>query len=540
MDRRWVDLRTASALSQHRRLGEFVHPSTSLNARHRPPPRTRSLASRCVDQSRIYHRWRPIEDLTHGDLEAASGELVSLVGVWQEVRGSLAERRLQDFNDRLKREWAIETGIIERLYTLDEGTTRLLIEQGIDAALISHDASDRQPEYVAGLINDHAEAMDWLFDIVAQRRPLATSTIKQLHQLMTRKQRTCTGVDSLGREVETPLLHGEYKQQPNNPTRADGLIHEYCPPEQVAGEMERLVDWHHDHREQDVPAEVEAAWLHHRFTQIHPFQDGNGRVARAIASLVLLRADWFPLVVDSKDRAVYLSALDAADKGSLRGLIDHFSRSQKQWLTRAIGLADELQRNEERLDHMLDSLVETFTDRRNSEDSALAEVKEFAGSLVSRGHQRFDAVAARLNPALTPTGADEPVWADEYPDERERRHWNRFQVITSARHFGYFANTGDYHAWTRLCLSTRNGRTEMLLSFHTVGRGFRGVIGATLSGYRREDDDADRSQIVDHEVLCSEMFQFTDREARPQVERRFDAWLDESLLTGLAWWREGE
>ena len=32
--------------------------------------------------------------------------------------------------------------------------------------------------------------------------------------------------------------------------------------------------------------EIEATWLHHRFTQIHPFQDGNGRVARALASLV--------------------------------------------------------------------------------------------------------------------------------------------------------------------------------------------------------------------------------------------------------------
>ena len=200
-----------------------------------------------MDDSGYHHRWRPIEDIIRHDLSTADDELMPLADVWRDIRTALPEQRVRDFNERLKREWAIETGIIERLYTLAEGTTELLIEQGIDAALIAHDASDQQPEFVAGLINDHAEAMDWLFDIVAQRRPLTASTIKQLHQLMTRKQRTCAGVDSLGREVEVPLLHGEYKQWPNNPTRPDGLIHEYCPPEQVGSEMERLITLHDAH-----------------------------------------------------------------------------------------------------------------------------------------------------------------------------------------------------------------------------------------------------------------------------------------------------
>ncbi len=488
----------------------------------------------------MYHRWRPIEDLAGGDLDAASSELVSLVGVWRDVRATLPEHRVREFNDRLKREWAIETGIIERLYTLDEGTTRLLIEQGIDAALIAHDASDRQPEFVAGLINDHAEAMDWLFDIVAQQRPLTTSTIKQLHQLMTRKQDTCIGVDSLGRKVKIRLRHGDYKLQPNNPTRSDGLIHEYCPPEQVAPEMEQLIAWHDTHREDDVPIEVEAAWLHHRFAQIHPFQDGNGRVARAIASLAFLRADWFPLVVASEDRDAYLGALDTADKGDLGALVKHFVRSQKHWLTKAIGIADEVQRSEQRLDHMLDALVETFNDRQEAEDRKFAEVKEVAGDLVTRGHSRLNEIADRLNPALTPVGAGDPVWTDEHRDVEKRRHWNRHQIVMTARNFDYFANVGDYHAWTRVVLSTRSGRAEMLLSFHTVGREFRGVIGATLCGYRRQDDDAGQGQIVDHVVLCNEMFQLNYQESRPSIERRFDAWLEESLLAGLAWWREGE
>lgn len=78
----------------------------------------------------------------------------------------------------------------------------------------------------------------------------------------------------------------------------------------------------------DVPPEVEAAWLHQRFAQIHPFQDGNGRVARALASLVFLRAGWFPLVVHRDDRGEYIDCLEQADSGDLSALVNLLGRIQ--------------------------------------------------------------------------------------------------------------------------------------------------------------------------------------------------------------------
>ena len=64
-----------------------------------------------------------------------------------------------------------------------------------------------------------------------------------------------------------------------------------------------------------------AAWIHHAFTQIHPFSDGSGRVARAIASLVFIRGGSFPLVVYRDDRADYIGALEIAGAGNLRDMI---------------------------------------------------------------------------------------------------------------------------------------------------------------------------------------------------------------------------
>ena len=67
---------------------------------------------------------------------------------------------------------------------------------------------------------------------------------------------------------------------------------------------------------------IKASWLHHRFTQIHPYQDGNGRVARALTTLTLLQSNLLPLVIDRGLRVEYIRALevvDANDRCSLPG-----------------------------------------------------------------------------------------------------------------------------------------------------------------------------------------------------------------------------
>ncbi|MDE3194864.1 MAG: Fic family protein [Acidobacteriota bacterium] len=88
-------------------------------------------------------------------------------------------------------------------------------------------------------------------------------------------------------------------------------MHEYCPPEHVASEMDALIAMHTEQTSRGVQPYVEAAWLHHAFTQIHPFQDGNGRVARALAALVLIRAGYFPFVVtrDEREYCIWLESV---------------------------------------------------------------------------------------------------------------------------------------------------------------------------------------------------------------------------------------
>lgn len=288
----------------------------------------------------VGHSWRPIDDLPDDWRRLVDTDLHQVAEHWHENREELgAKGAIADFNERLKREWAIETGLIERVYTLTRGTTEVLIEHGLREELIPSSATDRDPALVLDMIRDHAAAVDGLFDFVKQERRLSISYVKELHAVLLANQKTASARDVFGRRVEMPLTKGDYKKRPNNPVRSDGLVHEYCPPEQVASEMDRLLAMHLEHGEQGVPPEVEAAWLHHRFTQIHPFQDGNGRVARALATLVTIRAGWFPLVVTDAGRPDYIDALELADAGNLRPLVRLFADIQRRAFEGAIKTA---------------------------------------------------------------------------------------------------------------------------------------------------------------------------------------------------------
>ncbi len=166
------------------------------------------------------HKWQPIADLPNNPKSLTDGELESLARVWRTQKEQLIESEtLAEFEKRLRREWAIETGIIEDVYTLDRGVTSTLIEKGIDASLIPHDPRNPDNELVARIIQDHFEALEGMFDFVAGRRPLSTSSIKELHAALLRNVDVHVVVDQFGKAFETPLEKGQYKTMPNSPTR---------------------------------------------------------------------------------------------------------------------------------------------------------------------------------------------------------------------------------------------------------------------------------------------------------------------------------
>jgi hypothetical protein len=201
-----------------------------------------------LTENRSPHKWNPISDLP-GDWEQfRDKELEALCHAWELQRKAISQdEALAEFTRRLVREWAVETGIIEGVYTLERGITQTLIERGIEARHIRHDATNRDPELVARIIQAHADALEGLFSFVKSERALSTSYVKELHAALLKYQETVMVFDQWGKPFQTELRRGAHKILPNNPSRQDGSSHEYCPPEHVASEMDRLIELHDEH-----------------------------------------------------------------------------------------------------------------------------------------------------------------------------------------------------------------------------------------------------------------------------------------------------
>lgn len=482
-------------------------------------------------------RWTFIEDLPENWQGLRSTELESLASVWKEQSTTLQQKdALKQFNDRLHREWAIETGIIENLYSIDRGITQLLIEQGIDASLIPHGSTDKPAEIIVPILQDQEEVLEGLFDFVAQRRELSTSYIKELHQALTQHQETVQAINGLGWDVDVRLLHGQWKQQPNNPKRPNGELHEYCPPEHVEAEMDRLIEMHHEHVKKEVSPEIEAAWLHHRFTQIHPFQDGNGRVARALASLVFLRASWFPLVINRDLLKEYIDALEIADAGDLSLLINLFARVQKKAFLNALSLSVEVLQKPSPLRQVISAAGDLIRTRKRSHLAATqSKAFELSKTLEALSEKRLEVIATELNEELQPS--DRNYFADVWHNDEQNDFWFRNEIVSVAKELGYYADTRTYRAWIRLRIR-EDRQTDIILSFHSLGVEFLGLMAVSAFMEFRDKKDAGEVSIDGPHKLSRDVFQFSYKEKEEAIKGRFEQWLNDVLLVGLDQWRK--
>ena len=82
--------------------------------------------------------------------------------------------------------------------------------------------------------------------------------------------------------------------------------------------MQRLVDMLQSDDFLAAHPAVQAAYVHHYCVKVHPFPDGNGRVARALASVFTYRSHYVPALIFASDKRKYLSAIRAADAGNTR------------------------------------------------------------------------------------------------------------------------------------------------------------------------------------------------------------------------------
>jgi len=170
---------------------------------------------------------------------------------------------------------------------------------------------------------NHAEAIEMLYEYVKEDRDVTEHFIKSLNFLVLGGQSWTKAIDGHGNVVRKLCTPGEYKSLPNSVLLGDGSMHHYCDPLQVTPQMEQLTEKIKELKNTLHPVEI-ASLAHYNLVRIHPFDDGNGRVARLLMNFVLLRNRYIPAIIPSehKQREKYYDSLEAADKGNLEPFVN--------------------------------------------------------------------------------------------------------------------------------------------------------------------------------------------------------------------------
>lgn len=204
---------------------------------------------------------------------------------------------------------------------LDVGETRQVVEQGL--TLTGKPLKDQAEA------RNLSEAVDYLEDLASGSAPISAHDVRQIHSLVLK------GIDEGAgafRTVQVEIGGSAYKPP---------------GPEKVPGEMDAFSEWLQvasapgEDRFASTDGLFAAAAAHTWLVTIHPFTDGNGRVARLLANLILMRY-WFPIaIVSREDRHRYYDALEESQTTDLTPLLALLAESVRESLEEYERAAEE-------------------------------------------------------------------------------------------------------------------------------------------------------------------------------------------------------
>jgi Fic family protein len=190
--------------------------------------------------------------------------------------------------------------------TLSLRETQLVIHEGITI----HGKSIR--EHLEA--RNHPEAIAYIEELAQKRRTIEQDDILKVHKLLMR------GIDDQNA--------GKYR---TGQVRVAGAT--FMPPrtDRIQPLINELLQTLSRNPDELTPIEL-AAFFHHKLVYIHPFIDGNGRTARLLMNVILLRNDYPFTVLLKVDRPKYLRALSEADHGNLALFANFIARSVERSL----------------------------------------------------------------------------------------------------------------------------------------------------------------------------------------------------------------
>lgn len=201
--------------------------------------------------------------------------------------------------------WTYNSNAIEgSSLTLRE--TQLVLEEGLTIG------GKPLKDHLAAI--NHKEAIDYLEDVCAKKERISLSLVNQIHQLVLKK------IDDQNagklRQVEVMITGSNYV--PPDPSLVPKLMVEFDQWLRKKRKPEEIIDF--------------AAQAHFRLVDIHPYVDGNGRTARLLMSLVLMKEGYPPVVILKTDRKQYYRFLEQGHQGKIKPFVNFIGRQVERTL----------------------------------------------------------------------------------------------------------------------------------------------------------------------------------------------------------------
>lgn len=175
-------------------------------------------------------------------------------------------------------------------------------------------------------IKGHNEAINFLLSLVKEERDITESDIRALHKMILVEEYDVDAITQDGQTTKKRIKIGTYKTTPNSVRTRTGEMHYYASVEETPLLMADLMNWYNESKTNtEIHPLILASLFHFRFVAIHPFDDGNGRLARILMNLILMRNQFPPIVVKNEDKDSYYGVLAQADTQQYIPLAEYMS-----------------------------------------------------------------------------------------------------------------------------------------------------------------------------------------------------------------------
>jgi Fic family protein len=206
----------------------------------------------------------------------------------------LPQSALQRLKSELSIEWTYNSNAIEgNTLTLQE--TRLVLEQGITVK-----GRNLREHFEA---KNHEKAILFVEELAKPRYSLCERDILKVHSLV---------VENIESEFAGRFRNGQVRILGEN----------FIPPNfvKIPSLVKELVSYV-NHNPDKLDSVELVAKFHHRFVWIHPFFDGNGRTARLLMNLILMKFGYPPAIILKNNRKQYYRSLNLANKGDYKAFV---------------------------------------------------------------------------------------------------------------------------------------------------------------------------------------------------------------------------